>query len=205
MENYLFMVGMAVLVPQTAAAEAAEELLFILEMTRQMDTQEMRMEEKEKPLPPFTPQGGRATPSKPPQSGKDDEDPRAYRQVARMLKPGEYELGKAQLIRPVYSERQLLEMMVAFWVNHFFVGRPNEVPQQDYEERVIRPRALGKFEDMLKATAQHPSMVQYLDNSQSGAPVEVIKTSVSVILSSYDSYAMASAPSSSANAFARSR
>ncbi|MBI3694753.1 MAG: DUF1800 domain-containing protein [Acidobacteria bacterium] len=135
----------------------------------------IRLEPGEKAFPPFVPKGARAMPSAPDDLGKGEEDARAFRQMTRTQKPGEYELGKAQAIRGVYSERQLLEMMVGFWVNHFFLGRASEAPQQDYDEHVIRPQALGKFEDLLKATAQHPAMLFYLDNWRSAAPLEVIQ------------------------------
>ncbi|WP_257216509.1 DUF1800 domain-containing protein [Allopusillimonas soli] len=72
------------------------------------------------------------------------------------------------LFRAVYSSNQLQEKMTWFWMNHFsvFIGkgpimRPLIV---DYEERVVHPRALGKFQDLLAATMRHPAMLVYLDN-----------------------------------------
>ena len=130
----------------------------------------IRKEEGEKAFPPFAPRGSQ--PMEQPPSDKDD-DSRAYRQQAR-IKPGEYELPKARVVRAVYSERQLLEMMVDFWFNHFNV-RISENHLHDYEEQALRPRVLGKFEDLLKATARHPAMLFYLDNWRSSAPVEVIQ------------------------------
>jgi len=83
------------------------------------------------------------------------------------------DLTTARLTKAVYSERQLEEMMTAFWFDHFnvFWGKGatrSLVP--DYEENAIRPHVFGKFEDMVLETAQHPAMLFYLDNFQSVAP-----------------------------------
>jgi uncharacterized protein (DUF1800 family) len=83
------------------------------------------------------------------------------------------ELQQAKLIREIYSERQLLEVMTDFWFNHFNVYQNKN---QDvfyttaYERDVIRPRALGKFYDLLVAVAQSPAMLMYLDNWLSIGP-----------------------------------
>ena len=82
-------------------------------------------------------------------------------------------LASARITRAVHSERQLQEMMTAFWYDHFnvFWGKlatRSLVP--DYERNAIRPHVFGKFEDMVLATAQHPAMLFYLDNFQSAAP-----------------------------------
>ncbi len=72
------------------------------------------------------------------------------------------------LTRDVSSQRQLLEVMVDFWSNHFNVFAPKglvRVFAGDYVERVLRPLALGRFEDLLVATARHPAMLVYLDNA----------------------------------------
>ena len=77
------------------------------------------------------------------------------------------ELQAAKLTRAVLSERQLQEVMVDFWFNHFNVdARKGAVKWMvaDYERAAIRPHALGKFRDLLLATAQHPAMLFYLDN-----------------------------------------
>jgi uncharacterized protein (DUF1800 family) len=83
------------------------------------------------------------------------------------------ELVEAKLLRAVYSERQLDEVMADFWSNHFnvFVGKgADRVLITNYEEQVIRPHALGKFEDLLVATAKSPAMLFYLDNFLSVGP-----------------------------------
>jgi uncharacterized protein (DUF1800 family) len=76
------------------------------------------------------------------------------------------------LLRDLYSKNQLKEQLTWFWVNHFNVyARKREVAALvgDYEETAIRPHALGKFRDLLAATAFHPAMIQYLDNQQNAA------------------------------------
>src|ERR1700687_1306291 len=77
------------------------------------------------------------------------------------------ELVQAKLLRAIYSERQLEEVMTDFWFNHFnvFAGKgPERLFLTNYEQDVIRPRALGRFEDLLVATAKSPAMLFYLDN-----------------------------------------
>jgi uncharacterized protein (DUF1800 family) len=79
-----------------------------------------------------------------------------------------------RLTRDVYSNAQLEEVMTDFWLNHFNVYlRKNEATPYylvSYERDVIRPRALGKFEDLLEAVAHCPAMLIYLDNAQSIGP-----------------------------------
>ena len=83
------------------------------------------------------------------------------------------ELVEGKLLRAIYSNRQLQEVMTDFWFNHFnvFVGKgPDHYLLTSYERDVIRPHALGKFEDLLVATAQSPAMLFYLDNWLSVGP-----------------------------------
>ena len=83
------------------------------------------------------------------------------------------ELVSGKLLRATYSERQLQEVMTDFWFNHFnvFIGKgPDRYLITPYERDVIRAHALGKFEDLLKATAQSPAMLFYLDNWLSVGP-----------------------------------
>jgi uncharacterized protein (DUF1800 family) len=81
---------------------------------------------------------------------------------------------QSRLLRDIYSERQLEAVMTDFWLNHFNVyvrknqNEPYLIPA--YERDVIRPNALGKFEDLLVATAKSPAMQMYLDNWQSIGP-----------------------------------
>ena len=84
---------------------------------------------------------------------------------------GEYQ--EATMDRAVMSERQLYEVMVDFWTNHFnvFIGKgADRFLTPAYIEETIRPRAMGKFEDLLVATAKSPAMLFYLDNAESVAP-----------------------------------
>jgi uncharacterized protein (DUF1800 family) len=83
------------------------------------------------------------------------------------------ELAEAKLLRASYSERQLEEVMTDFWYNHFnvFINKgPERYMITAYERDVIRPRVLGKFKDLLVATAKSPAMLFYLDNSESVGP-----------------------------------
>src|SRR5437016_4834940 len=83
------------------------------------------------------------------------------------------ELMQAKLLRAIYSERQLDEVMTDFWFNHFnvFVNKGSDrFLLTSYERDAIRPHALGKFEDLLVATAQSPAMLFYLDNWLSVGP-----------------------------------
>ncbi|HEY6967780.1 MAG TPA: DUF1800 domain-containing protein [Candidatus Angelobacter sp.] len=83
------------------------------------------------------------------------------------------EISQAKLLRAIYSERQLDEVMTDFWYNHFnvFIGKgPDRYMITAYERDVIRPHALGKFKDLLVATAKSPAMLFYLDNWQSVGP-----------------------------------
>ena len=81
-----------------------------------------------------------------------------------------FELDHATLLRAVYSERQLYEVMCDFWTNHFNIWRNadwiTQLKTVD-NERVIRPHALGRFSDLLMASAKSPAMLVYLDNYQS--------------------------------------
>jgi uncharacterized protein (DUF1800 family) len=83
------------------------------------------------------------------------------------------ELMQSKLLRAIYSDRQLEEVMTDFWFNHFnvFIGKgADRYLLTSYERDVIRPRAMGKFEDLLVATAQSPAMLFYLDNWLSVGP-----------------------------------
>lgn len=83
------------------------------------------------------------------------------------------ELQASRILRAVYSERQLQEVMVDFWTNHFnvFAGKGADrwlLPA--YDRDTIRPNAMSKFSTLLQATAQSPAMLFYLDNFQSVTP-----------------------------------
>src|SRR6267378_8676793 len=83
------------------------------------------------------------------------------------------ELGMAKVTRAIYSERQLQQVMDDFWFNHFnvFAGKGEDrYYLTSYERDVIQPHALGKFKDLLTATAKSPAMLFYLDNFLSADP-----------------------------------
>jgi len=84
-----------------------------------------------------------------------------------------FELTEQKLLRAVYSNRQLQEVLVDFWMNHFnvFNGKgPDRILLTSFERDAIRPYVFGKFKDLLLATARHPAMLFYLDNWQSQSP-----------------------------------
>jgi len=95
------------------------------------------------------------------------------RQVQQGQQLASNELMQAKILRAVMSERQLEEVLVDFWFNHFnvFVGK-GQVRQYltEYERDAIRPNVLGSFRTLLGATAHSPAMLFYLDNFQSRTP-----------------------------------
>lgn len=81
------------------------------------------------------------------------------------------EVSDRALWRAVYSPNQLQDQMSWFWMNHFNVdlGKGDAgIFLSQYEDRAIRPHALGKFKDLLTATMRSPAMLIYLDNSRNG-------------------------------------
>ena len=89
--------------------------------------------------------------------------------VRRMVE----QTAEARLIRAIESPRQLEEVMVDFWFNHFNVFAGKGLDRSlvaSYERDAIRPFVLGRFRDLLGATAKHPAMLFYLDNWLSVAP-----------------------------------
>jgi uncharacterized protein (DUF1800 family) len=85
------------------------------------------------------------------------------------------DLSEQKVLRAAYSERQLEEVMVDFWFNHFnvFAGKgATRGYLTEYERDALRPHAFGKFRDLLQATAESPAMLFFLDNWQNSAPSE---------------------------------
>jgi uncharacterized protein (DUF1800 family) len=81
-----------------------------------------------------------------------------------------YETTKRQLLRALESPSQLREQLTWFWMNHFsiFSGKANvRWTVAEYEEQAVRAHALGRFSDLVMATATSPAMLEYLDNAQS--------------------------------------
>jgi uncharacterized protein (DUF1800 family) len=84
-----------------------------------------------------------------------------------------YDLWQGKVLRAIYSDHQLAEVLDDFWVNHFnvFVDKgPVRYMLAQYEREAIRPNVLGKFRDLLGATAKSQAMMFYLDNSESVGP-----------------------------------
>lgn len=79
-------------------------------------------------------------------------------------------LGQYTVAMATWSSRQLFEVMVEFWSNHLNVANTSDGVwdnRQDYDRRVIRGHALGRFSDMLTASASHPAMLEYLNQAES--------------------------------------
>ncbi len=105
-----------------------------------------------------------------PQDRDQSPELRAARQKEQQILQ---DLMQARLVRAVTSERQLEEVLVDFWFNHFnvFSGKGQvRVYLTEYERESIRPYVLGNFRDMLGAVAESPAMLFYLDNFQSVDP-----------------------------------
>ena len=102
--------------------------------------------------------------------------PELRRKIALLAGPQQIvaqDLCDAKLYRAIYSTRQLQEVLADFWYNHFNVFLDKGADHYlvtAYERDAIRPHVLGKFKDLLLATAQSPAMLFYLDNWQSAAP-----------------------------------
>ena len=97
-------------------------------------------------------------------SPPDSADPKELRRFARRQV---VVLGANKVVRSVYSERQLQEVLVDFWFNHFnvYAGKSRTAEfLPEYERDVIRPHVFGRFRDLLGATAKSPAMLVYLDN-----------------------------------------
>jgi uncharacterized protein (DUF1800 family) len=107
-------------------------------------------------------------------NAKENEDaprmPDPRRQNANRLVA---DLSQQKILRAVYSERQLQEVLTDFWFNHFNVdarkGRDRFL-LTEYEREAIRPHVLGQFRELLEATAKSPAMLFYLDNWMSADP-----------------------------------
>ena len=102
------------------------------------------------------------------QEGEDKKNPKSE-ELARVIAQG----MEARMLSAIYSPRQLEEVMSDFWFNHFNVHQGKGIDRvlvANYEREAIRPHVLGRFRDLLGATAHHPAMLFYLDNWLSAAP-----------------------------------
>ena len=105
--------------------------------------------------------------------GDPNSVPRALAEDSRRPQRVVAELAMAKVTRAIYSERQLQQVMDDFWFNHFnvFAGKGEDrYYLTSYERDVIQPHTLGKFKDLLTATAKSPAMLFYLDNFLSADP-----------------------------------
>ena len=141
---------------------------------------EMPKNDSSMPSPEMSPDAAKNNPNPPP-AGNPLENEK-YRKVLQdyyrengLQQPQRImaELQASRILRAVYSERQLQEVMVDFWTNHFnvFAGKGADrwlLPS--YDRDTIRPNAMSKFSTLLQATAQSPAMLFYLDNFQSVSP-----------------------------------
>jgi uncharacterized protein (DUF1800 family) len=107
------------------------------------------------------------------QNGTEAQPPPPTPEMQRRNNQTIIELSEHKLLRAIYSEKQLQEVLTDFWFNHFNVdarkGRDRFL-LTEYEREAIRPHVLGKFRDLLEATAKSPAMLFYLDNWMSADP-----------------------------------
>ncbi|MGJ4946416.1 DUF1800 domain-containing protein [Bradyrhizobium sp. HKCCYLS1011] len=103
----------------------------------------------------------------------DPEQKKAAQQVYQQAMNDRAKQATARtILRALYAPDQLRERMTWFWFNHFNVHQYKgniRILVGDYEDRAIRPHALGKFRDLLAATLRHPAMLRYLDNADNAA------------------------------------
>ncbi len=131
-------------------------------------------------MQPETPQSGAADPSMRTGAQEDplarDMSPEEQARIRELRREGQKvlgELGAQRILRAVHSERQLEEVLVDFWFNHFnvFAGKgPVRIYLTEYEREAIRPHVMGRFREILGAVARSPAMLFYLDNWQSSDP-----------------------------------
>ncbi|WP_457987090.1 DUF1800 domain-containing protein [Achromobacter denitrificans] len=101
-----------------------------------------------------------------------DENLKARRAARQFALKRAAEVGDRALWRALYSPNQLQDQMAWFWMNHFNVDQGKAdagIFLAQYEDRAIRPHALGKFRDLLSATMRAPAMLIYLDNTRNAA------------------------------------
>ena len=136
--------------------ERFQEILKMSPEERHMLARDMKQDDRQRVMQEFTPQ--------------ERETVMALANPQQVITT---ELQQAKVLRAAYSERQLDEVMTDFWFNHFnvFMGKgPDRYLLTAYERDVIRPHAMGKFKDLLNATAKSPAMLFYLDNWLSVGP-----------------------------------
>jgi uncharacterized protein (DUF1800 family) len=153
--------------PESIPDGASENLLALLETQRKRPFELLADHPTPQELQPrlaarTLADGTRLTPSA--------RDSMLYRQSQQSANALTQQIVVAKLLRATTSERQLQEVMVDFWENHFSVSlnkSPSRYSLVEYDRDVIRPHALGKFRDLLGAVAKSPQMLFYLDAWQS--------------------------------------
>jgi uncharacterized protein (DUF1800 family) len=147
--------------PQTAVSGSMSMQAPALNSNKATMPAEMQMETKKTDagrMPALT--GASQTPAATPKPSPPPKNP--YMVVT--------ELQRASLLRAVYSERQLYELMVDFWENHFSIFANKDADRYlltSFDRDTIRPFAMERFRDLLGATAHSPAMLFYLDNWRS--------------------------------------
>jgi uncharacterized protein (DUF1800 family) len=151
--------------PESIADREAEDRLAGYETLKMTGSEYWRMLEERMPRegPP----------------GADEKDriaaaQRRQAEINRLREMAAREVPDSLLVRAVYSQRQLAEVMLQFWRNHFNVDVSKDDVRYyvaDWEMNVLRPNVFGRFDDLLMATAKHPAMLFYLDNHVSQAPL----------------------------------
>jgi uncharacterized protein (DUF1800 family) len=150
------------LAPLETLTKSSRELADEYFMPAQMERRRVQQQQQQTPAPP-----GDTPP--------DRREMRTPEQMQLMqAERGVFtDLAQQKILRAAYSERQLNEVMVDFWFNHFnvFAGKGQvRAYLTEYERDVIRPNVFAHFRDLLGATAHSPAMLFYLDNWQSAAP-----------------------------------
>jgi uncharacterized protein (DUF1800 family) len=124
-----------------------------------------------------TPQTSLMAAMPPSEPAKPEIDPALRKMIRDRFQEPLREATEAKILRAVYSPRQLEEVMVNFWFNHFNVDGRKErttIWVGNYEN-AIRPHVFGSFRTLLGVTAKHPAMLQYLDNWRNSAPNSTVK------------------------------
>jgi uncharacterized protein (DUF1800 family) len=155
-----------------STSEMARQYFLPAQMARRQQQQAQSNAPQSEPSEPSI-AGSAAASSEPAREMQRERMTPEQAEAVRMERLALAELMQAKILRAAYSERQLEEVLVDFWFNHFnvFSGKGQvRVYLNEYERDAIRPHVLGKFKDLLQATAESPAMLFYLDNWQSAAP-----------------------------------
>ncbi len=147
-------IGLSAYIEQQLHPERLQDPQGLQQALAQLSTTQMPLTRLAQSYMPRQAKGEKLTP----------EEQKSLRQRSKLI--GD-EMRQAKLLRAVYSPAQLQELMVDFWFNHFNVFQDKGADRiliGTYERDAIRPYAMGRFRDLLEATARHPAMLFYLDN-----------------------------------------